>query len=186
MRETKFDVGQYCHQDLFTFSQINHPEILLLSMSNAHVSLFLNPSTRNGFNHKRRTLSVKSAATANISGTCDGAPSGTSQVLDKVACVALLDRRCCFQALGDLQNTENLAWVEALLMVRFVTRQHGYSVVEPEAVKLSNLANGVTDIVRHDSLHYSSSKVRNKLQRCTREEHGVLILAAKIVGIVVT
>lgn len=91
----------------------------------------------------------------------EGAPSDTTRVLDKSTSLVLLDGKDRLSALCDFQRAENDTWLEALLLVQWITQQGICTNAETKELKLSILANILTTIVRRDSLFVT--KVCNKL-----------------------
>lgn len=48
-----------------------------------------------------------------------------------------------------------MAWVEDMLLIQFVIRHGGYPIAHSEALRLSNLENMVTGLVRLGSTFFS-------------------------------
>lgn len=124
----KFGVAHFCYEDLFLrVHQIKDQEILQPGISNAQVLLVVQFFRLYRSEHARKRVSVATATMATRSEAYGGSPMATPRVLDKIASIILLDWRHQLQVLQDLQRAANVVWVEALLLVRRVTRHDGRS-----------------------------------------------------------
>lgn len=86
--------------------------------------------------------------------------------------------------LRDFQTAEDTVYAEASLLRRCVARHNGRPIAKTEPLKLSNLPNKVTSIVRRDSSFLAIVKSVINFSDVFKEERGVSYLAARGVDIV--
>lgn len=114
MHVTKFEVACNHRVDLLLrVNQINGFEIPLRDINEVNVLSLAHFFRAFRFVHASGTLSVTTAATANRSEACEGAPPAAPLVLDEAASVVFLSGRPRLHALCDTQKVRDVAWIEA-------------------------------------------------------------------------
>lgn len=89
-----------------------------------------------------------------------------------------------FHALRDFQKASYINWVEASLQVLCVTGQESCPIVKTETLKVINIANKVTSILRRDSWFVVIVKSVINVCAAFGKEHGASFLAARMMHII--
>lgn len=149
-----------------------------------HVLFFVQSFQSYGFDRSRGTLSVTITAAASRSEPSKGAPSATPCVFHEAASVTLLDGRSRLQTPRGVERSRDVPWSDTPLLVRCITKHDACPIAEVEALKLSNLANKGTSIVRCNSSFVAIVKLVIIFSASFEKAHCGSFLAAQMNNIV--